>query len=143
MPTELPIMADSERGVSKTRVSPYFCWRWSVTRKTPPLAPISCPSTTTRLSRSNSSASAEFSASIMVICMVVLPSCFRPSMLDIAQQIGALSLQTRGEVSRGVVEEAVGRHRWDRFGLLHGLVDLLFHARDDLLHPLLAQQIAR
>src|SRR5437667_7554003 len=63
------MMADSERGVSKTRSSPNLRCRSSVTRKTPPLAPMSCPSSTTRLSRSSSSASAEFKASIIVICI--------------------------------------------------------------------------
>src|SRR6266487_1224576 len=63
------MMAYSERGVSKTRSSPNLRCRCSVTRKTPPLAPMSCPSSTTRLSRSSSSASAEFKASIIVICI--------------------------------------------------------------------------
>src|SRR5689334_3390225 len=70
------MIADSESGVSKTRSSPNLRCKCSVTRKTPPLAPISCPSKRTRLSRSNSRDSDELRASIMVICMKINSQVF-------------------------------------------------------------------
>ena len=52
MPMAVPKMADSASGVSKTRFSPNWSIRPSVTRKTPPSRPTSSPITRTRESRS-------------------------------------------------------------------------------------------
>src|SRR6266852_9596762 len=107
----------------------------SVTPKTPPLAPMSCPSSTTRLSRSNSSVSAEFSASIIVICMLALA-------IYIAQEIGALLFQTRGKGCRCVVKEATRCHGRHGLGDLYCFVDFFLNLLDDLPHTILVKQVA-
>src|SRR6266699_2544696 len=134
----LPMMADSESGVSQTRFSPNFFCRCSVTRKTPPLAPISCPSTTTRSSRSNSSASALFRASIIVICIDLSP----PLSVSIhkTQQVFALLLQAWRKLSKHPVKKAIGSWWIHCFGYTHGLVDLFLYFFDNASTLFLVQQ---
>src|SRR5215813_11366087 len=130
MPTALPIMADSESGVSKTRVSPNFFCRCSVTRKTPPLTPISCSST---------SASALFMASIIVICIDLSP----PLSVSIheTQQIFALLLQSWRKLSKHPVKKAIGNWWIHCFGYPHGLVDLFLYFFDNASILCLVQQV--
>src|SRR6266851_5876728 len=125
IPTALPMMADSESGVSKTRFSPNFFCRCSVTRKTPPLTPISCPSSTTRSSSSNSSASALFRASIIVICIDLSPSL--SVSIHKTQQVFALLLQAWRKLSKHPVKKAIGSRWIHCLGYPHGLVDLFLY----------------
>src|SRR5215469_5138984 len=139
MPTALPMMADSESGVSKTRFSPNFFCKCSVTRKTPPLTPISCPNTTTRSSRSNSSASALFSASIIVICIDLSPSPFVS--IHKTQQVCALLLQAWRKRSKHPVKKAIGSRRVHCFGYPHSLVDLFLYFFDNASILCFVQQV--
>src|SRR5579864_853444 len=66
-PIATPTIADSASGVSSTRASPKRACRPSVAPKTPPLRPTSSPMTSTRSSRSISSAMAARTASIIRI----------------------------------------------------------------------------
>src|SRR5215469_12813461 len=140
MPTALPMMADSESGVSKTRFSPNFFCRCSVTRKTPPLTPISCPSTTTRSSCSSSSASALFRASIIVICIDLSPSL--SVSIHETQQIFALLLQSWRKLSKHPVKKTIGNRWLHCLGYTHGLVDLFLDFFDNASILCLVQQVA-
>src|SRR5579863_8299053 len=141
MPTALPIMADSDNGVSKTRCSPNCCCRCSVTRKTPPLAPMSCPNTTTFVSRSSSWAMPLFKASIIVICILHLSFCVRLYRLHIAQEVFSLLLQARRQGFCGVIKETIRGHWRELLRGPHCLVHLIFHVVYNLFRSLLGQQV--
>src|SRR5437764_751911 len=133
-------MADSAKGVSKTRCSPNFCCRRSVTRKTPPFTPISCPSSTTRSSRSNSSASAELRASIIVMCI------FTPIWLSSDIHLAKFPGRSQGSPKRrqvlyGIVKEAIGRHRRHCFGHSYRFIDLCLYLFDELFVLGFIQQV--
>src|SRR5579864_5082200 len=82
-PTATPTMADSASGVSRTRDSPNLAYRPSVAPNTPPLRPTSSPITSTRPSRSISSAMAARTASIIRIsgisCQAHCPAPAHPA----------------------------------------------------------------
>ncbi len=42
-PTQVPTIAASDRGVSRTRSAPYFAHSLRVTPKSPPISPMSSP----------------------------------------------------------------------------------------------------
>src|SRR5258705_7097142 len=66
MPTHSPLINSSASGVSITRSAPNRCCSPAVARKTPPLTPMSSPSTTTLRSSSMARASARVMASTKV-----------------------------------------------------------------------------
>src|SRR6266436_6654468 len=67
MPTHRPPISASASGVSMTRSRPKRCWSPTVARKTPPLTPMSSPSSTTLGSSPSARASATLIASTNVI----------------------------------------------------------------------------
>src|SRR6266566_7927595 len=67
MPTHRPAISASASGVSMTRSRPKRCWSPTVARKTPPLTPMSSPSSTTLGSSPSARASATLIASTSVI----------------------------------------------------------------------------
>src|SRR5436190_11618858 len=109
-----PMIADSEIGVSTTRISPNSSNRPCVTPNAPPYAPTSSPSTNTLGSRRISSA---------------MPS-----------RIASRYRSSLGiEVRHGVLGRGVRRARRK----LHRIVDRFGDARLDLLALLVGQHVAR
>src|SRR6188768_161376 len=76
MPTAVPMIPDSARGVFMTRSSPNLSRSPSVARKTPPRRPMSSPRTQTRSSRAISSERALLTAWSRVIWGI---GCLSPS----------------------------------------------------------------
>src|SRR5438270_7273852 len=125
MPTAMPAISPSASGVSATRSLPKRFCRPAVARNTPPLMPMSSPSTTTRSSSSIARASARLTASTSV-------------MLDIALlflgQLDGLPDVLRRQPRIEMVEHLLRPGRWRiEIGLHHLLHVRLRIAREGLL----------
>src|SRR5687768_8517216 len=90
-------MPASEIGVSKTRSSPNFACKPSVTRKTPPSLPTSSPYTSSRGSSSIASISARLSAADRVHSPI--------------ERLLALACQDGGRLRERPVEHPLGERR--------------------------------
>src|SRR5438552_6199091 len=109
----IPTIADSEIGVSTTRMSPNSSWSPCVAPNAPPYAPTSSPSTNTFGSRRISSAS--------------------------ASRIASRYVSSRIQIRDGV--PGIGLRRVQRE--LHGLVDRRRDPRLDLLQLRFVQHVTR
>src|SRR3989338_851673 len=132
MPIATPAMAASASGVSMTRSAPKRACRRTVARNTPPLTPISSPSSTTLGSRASSWASARLTASTRLISAMTLRAGAEP-------QRGLALLPERGG-QRGVkmIEHHLGPRRRDGQGGFHGLIDGLGAFAEQRFFALLA-----
>src|SRR5215813_14339728 len=122
-----PIIADSDRGVSITRLSPKISNRSWVTRKTPPFLPTSSPKSSTRESFSISCFKAKLIASTIVrVAMVTslsgLPSVSFEKSFHLLSKLGGKLMKHETEhVPR------VGRRHVFRFA--HRFFDFVFGVR--------------
>src|SRR5438270_5722322 len=125
-PTDMPASTVSASGVSITRFSPKRAIRPSVARNTPPLAPTSSPSTTTRGSSCRARASAIVIAATMVI-----------SAMSAARIFLALPLERMRQRFKQMIEHRSRRRGWEREIFRHGGVDFFPACGDKLLFVLL------
>src|SRR5262245_8391194 len=127
-----PIIADSDRGVSITRLSPKISNRSWVTRKTPPFLPTSSPKSSTRESFSISCFKAKLIASTIVrVAMVTslsgLPSVSFEKSFHLLSKLGGKLMKHETEhVPR------VGRRHVFRFE--HSLLVFFFGVRSILMY---------
>src|SRR5208337_4420507 len=125
MPTDIPAMVASANGVSCTRSLPKRDCSPAVARNTPPLAPTSCPITTTLSSCCISQPCAIAMASTMVIFANSMTAEFRA----VFARSGALLAQLQRQLCEQSVEHGVGR--------LPGDIQILAHRRIDLMRAVL------
>src|SRR5271157_2414258 len=121
MPTDMPAIIASARGVSCTRSLPNLSCSPAVARNTPPLAPTSCPITTTFASCCISQPCAIAMASIMVIFAKSMTAGF----CAVLARRGALLAQMRRHGGKQVLEHRVGLWLRLREVLAHRGLDLL------------------
>src|SRR5438445_2777224 len=125
-------MADSARGVSKTRSSPNSFWSPSVTRNTPPFRPTSSPRTRVRESSRSASRNARLRAWTRLTSAILGPA--RPQPADLVQ----LSLEVGRELRVSEAEEVVDGDGSPRGDPGAHLCQLLLDARLDPLEEVRA-----
>src|SRR5512134_2408308 len=153
MPTAVPTMPPSARGVSMTRSAPNSSCRPCVARNTPPNLPTSSPSTTTSGSRRISSRSASLTAWITFIVGTGIPPRSRVGvagvrharirgdrLLQLPELLPLLPERLGVHVLEQALQRRLGR---ERLRLLQRALDLLANARPQLLLRLVVVQPAR
>src|SRR5574341_2062189 len=130
MPMATPTIADSDNGVSITRLSPKASNNPWVTLKTPPFLPTSSPRTSTRGSLCISCLSARLTASTIVSLamenVLTLRALFA---IHFFETIFHLLLELRGELFEGKAEDVPRVGRREAFLLAHRPLHFLFRVR--------------
>src|SRR5277367_5325249 len=117
----MPAIVASAKGVSCTRSLPKRSCSPAVARNTPPLAPTSCPITTTFASCCISQPCASAMASIIVIFAKSMTAGFR----SVFSRRCALRLQVRGQSREQMLEHRIRRRLGRCEVRSHGGLDLI------------------